>query len=114
MLEYLIPSSSKRFYHFIKLAKYNYAIELSPLSESDVKQLAEEVMLKNKDYFKDLVSNDQLVKFITLVSSESRSTLKKSQTEKTPQTAKSVSKQRSTQEKPIVLEDDNYDAFWST
>lgn len=68
VLEYLIPSTGKRFHHYMKLAKYHQNIELQPLQDFEVQKVVTEVIKEHQDYFQTYITSEQIKQLVTKIS----------------------------------------------
>ena len=65
IVEYLVPSLNKRYYHKIKLPKFFPGIIIEQqMTEQETNELTESVYEKNKEYFQDKVTKEQLKQLI--------------------------------------------------
>jgi hypothetical protein len=69
VLEYFIPSRSKRYHHYISITKYHPNLLVGPLNENEITSVVDKVMSEHSDYFpKDKVTSDHIRQLVTKIS----------------------------------------------
>ncbi len=63
VLEYLIPSTGKRYHHYIRLARYHQNIDLQMgqrhrLQDFEISKVVTEVIKEHQDYFQTHITSE--------------------------------------------------------
>ncbi len=73
VLEYLIPSTGKRYHHYIRLARYHQNIDLQMgqrhrLQDFEISKVVTEVIKEHQDYFQTHITSEQIKQLVTNIS----------------------------------------------